>query len=374
MSSVNTIEAQAVITAHSTVEAHPWAEQVDANIVEREKERFHLYTLDELARLRPPSWLIDDVLPDRGVSIIYGAPGSGKSFLALDWALSIASGRDWHSRRVEPTNVVYVAAEGAYGYPMRIGAWHEANKVDSTEGVARIRFLDEPVHLGGSRREPRSGSDDVDLFVERLRNANPKIIPGLIIFDTLSRCLAGEDENSTKALSIVIENVEHLAAQFRCAVLLVHHTRRKDNEIRGSGVLAGAANMMASVRQRSSGVEVQCSKMKDSRRFDTLRFAFLSVGDSAVLATTTHDTEDVEETEKSELSENEILTLASLVDGMKRKEWRISVLSKAKELDHEIAESSIYRIINVLAEKDLVIERDDRFFRIQSEHNHTGDS
>jgi hypothetical protein len=52
-----------------------------------------LLTADELDGLPDPRWLVDGILPERAIAVLYGQPGIGKSFLALDWAFSIAAGR-----------------------------------------------------------------------------------------------------------------------------------------------------------------------------------------------------------------------------------------------------------------------------------------
>ena len=54
--------------------------------------RFKLLTVEEIAQLDPPKWLIAGILPEAGFSILFGEPGAGKTFIALDWALSIATG------------------------------------------------------------------------------------------------------------------------------------------------------------------------------------------------------------------------------------------------------------------------------------------
>ena len=85
--------------------------------------RFRLLTPDELDDLPDPQWLIENVLPEGGLAMLYSEPGVGKSFLALDWANAIASGGDWFGRKVASIDVVYVYAEGATGLKWRESAW-----------------------------------------------------------------------------------------------------------------------------------------------------------------------------------------------------------------------------------------------------------
>jgi lipopolysaccharide transport system ATP-binding protein len=51
---------------------------------------FELLDLDELEALPAPTWLIADLIADHGLSVLYGDPGAGKSFIAIDMALRLA--------------------------------------------------------------------------------------------------------------------------------------------------------------------------------------------------------------------------------------------------------------------------------------------
>jgi hypothetical protein len=59
-----------------------------AGVAPLEKTQAHrpdrLYTWQELKGLPEPDWLIDGVPPKDGLTVLYGAPGLGKTFLALD--------------------------------------------------------------------------------------------------------------------------------------------------------------------------------------------------------------------------------------------------------------------------------------------------
>jgi AAA domain len=62
----------------------------------------------------PPAvdWLIEDYLERDTVTQLFGDPGSGKSFIALDMALSIATGQEWHGHATKSGPVFYIAGEG----------------------------------------------------------------------------------------------------------------------------------------------------------------------------------------------------------------------------------------------------------------------
>jgi RecA-family ATPase len=103
---------------------------VDANqaAAQDPQRRFRLMTIQELMHQPPLRWVVENHIPAGGLAVLYGAPGGGKSFVALDLALSIAAGVPW--LKVEPVMqgaVVYIAAEGSAGLAMRLAAWKAAH-------------------------------------------------------------------------------------------------------------------------------------------------------------------------------------------------------------------------------------------------------
>ena len=81
--------------------------------------RFVLEPLRSLRQTLAGEWLIKGLLPSHGLAAIYGPPGCGKSFVALDCTMHIAAGIDWSGRKVKQAGVVYVAAEGGTGVRKR---------------------------------------------------------------------------------------------------------------------------------------------------------------------------------------------------------------------------------------------------------------
>src|SRR5207253_1972667 len=60
-----------------------------------------------------PEWLVEGWLVRDALNLLSGRGGGGKSFLALDLALRVATGRDWHGHALAAGPVIYIAAEGA---------------------------------------------------------------------------------------------------------------------------------------------------------------------------------------------------------------------------------------------------------------------
>jgi len=93
-----------------------------------QRPRFQLLSAAELLMRPDPEWLIEHWLTVGGVGTLYGSWGSGKSFLALDWALHVADGLPWLGDcSVRQGPVVYVVGEGVTGFKLRVAAWRKAH-------------------------------------------------------------------------------------------------------------------------------------------------------------------------------------------------------------------------------------------------------
>lgn len=95
--------------------------------------RIRLTRADQI-EMRPPHWLLRGMLERDTFALIFGDPGCGKSFLAIDWACRVATGTPWRGQAVKGGPVVYVAGEGQQGFGRRIRAWSEHHGV-SLAGV-----------------------------------------------------------------------------------------------------------------------------------------------------------------------------------------------------------------------------------------------
>lgn len=184
-------------------------------------------------------WLIDGWLPGGGALVaVVGKPKSGKSFAVVDMICSIGSAQPtWHGAVVSPARVLYIAAEGARGVPIRVAAWCRANGVASVPG---LDILPLPVAL-----------DDPDALTElaglmKAVTAQRAEKYQLIVADTLARSMIG-DENATKDMNALIAACNKMQ-RTGATVLLVHHLGKDGSRgARGSSALPGAVDGEISV-------------------------------------------------------------------------------------------------------------------------------
>ena len=230
--------------------------------------RAALLTPDDLDALPDPEWLIEDVITKSGISVLYGSPALGKTFLALDWAFRIGSGLKWFEREVKQGPVLYVYAEGVYGLKQRKTAWVQSTGLLGSD----VKFF--------PRAVPLLDSD----WVDALRALCAELRPVLVVIDTLARATAGADENSVKDMSRAVAACDSIREASDAAVMLVHHTGKDGSNYRGSSAIEGAADTMLHLVRRDDGsIELRCSKQKEAEEFDPIPVQLESVGPSAVI-------------------------------------------------------------------------------------------
>jgi hypothetical protein len=194
-----------------------------------ERPRLAMLTLAQVLALPDPRWLIRPLLTLGALVVLYGPPGSGKSFVALDWALSIAAQfTQWLGFDiVSPGPIVYVVAEGRGGIRKRLAAWLQEHG-GLIDGVFVIL---EPVQL--------LDENDINLLLIRITSLRPS----LVIFDTFASCFSG-DENAPRDMSAAIAAARQVIRETGATVILVHHTGKKGDEERGHSALRAAADAM----------------------------------------------------------------------------------------------------------------------------------
>ena len=197
------------------------------------EDLFGLRRYRDLLTLPDPTWLIDGIIPTQGFVGLYGASGSGKSFIALDWALSVATGRPWMGHATNQAPSIYIAAEGGSGIKRRVRAWAQYYNDNELPGAY---FLLEPLYV---REE-----GVVETFLANLEDERCDINPGMIVIDTLARSFGGGDENAATDMGHFIDRVNAIARDRHITMAVVHHTNVTGNRERGSGAFRGAADTM----------------------------------------------------------------------------------------------------------------------------------
>ena len=190
---------------------------------------------------------VQGVLTCTSFAVIYGEPGSGKTFFATDIALCVAAGMTWNNRRVEGGGVIYAALEGQRGFRNRIAAWKM--KHDGLEVPVNFAAIQSSVNL-------LSPDADVLTLIQRIKEAAATLggPVRLVVIDTLSRALSGGDENSSVDMGKLINNVGLIIQETGATVLMIHHSGKDAARgARGWSGLKGAIDTEIEVTRPEEG-------------------------------------------------------------------------------------------------------------------------
>lgn len=233
-----------------------------ADLLERVKApamRFKLLSDDDLCKMPPLKWRIKKVLPEIGLAAVFGASGSGKSFLVLDALQAIAEGREWFDCKSKCCNVIYCALEGEGGISGRVSAYRIRHGATSSN----IRYLVQPFSL-------LETGDIKDLAQAIQANGQGAEV---IVLDTLNRAAPGADENDSKSMGQIIAASKELQTLIGGLVILVHHTGKDTSKgLRGHSSLHAALDAALEVRRDGDRREWLIAKSKDGEDGETHPF------------------------------------------------------------------------------------------------------
>ncbi len=199
---------------------------------------FKVETVETLLAQPDPTWLIDGILQQGTLALVYGPPGCGKSFLMQDLAFHLGLGRPWFGRFYDPeqpTGVLYIAAEAGGGTATRVKAFcrhHGLTREQLAPERCQVNFVRATVDL----LDPETASAIELTWAAWANRFN------VFVFDTLSRCMPGGNENSPEHMTTAINTLDQIRTRTGATIIVVHHTplAEKDRPRGHSSLLAAA--------------------------------------------------------------------------------------------------------------------------------------
>lgn len=215
------------------------------------------------------TYLIKGVLAADTMSVIYGPSNSGKTFFTLDMTFHIATGRSWRGLRVNQASVLYLAAEGGRGVLNRVVALKKETGVTSA-----------PIAVKRAGMDLLHSEADLQAVYNLAKGvrANAPDLPLVIVIDTLSRIMAGGDENSAADMTALIRNIDAIRSATGAHVMLVHHTGKDTARgARGHSSLRAATDTEIEVQNEDGERAAQVQKQRDYQGGETFAFTLKSV-------------------------------------------------------------------------------------------------
>ena len=206
------------------------------------------FSVHGLASLPPVSWLINRVVPAKGLVSLFGACSSFKTFITLDLCLCIALGIDYFGIPTMQRNVLYILSEGEGDILDRVQAWCIGKGVDMEDLEGKVFFVTQPAPLNADGM-----LQNIYKTIEEIENSY-QIKIGLYTVDTVNRNMVG-DENSTRDMTSFVQACDDLRVHTGATVLLVHHTGyASSTRARGSSALVSAVDAeLCIVREATKG-------------------------------------------------------------------------------------------------------------------------
>jgi hypothetical protein len=203
----------------------------------------------------PSDPLIDGLLDEGALSVIYGDSGSGKTFVTIDMGFSVSTGTPWNGKGTKRGLVVYVAAEGGKRIKRRLAAIkkREADRYGENGEEPLFALISFPIDL-------RSSDANLNELLALIRGAEKEKGEKCVwvIVDTLSRAMAGGDENSPVDMGRIVTAADRIRAETLAHFSYVHHTGKDAARgARGHSLLRAATDTEIEVIPKSISVTKQ---------------------------------------------------------------------------------------------------------------------
>ena len=201
---------------------------------------------------------VEGLLTEGALSVVYGPSNVGKSFFALDLASCVAASIPFADREVEGGSVLYVALEGSHGAKNRVSVLKRMGR-----DLSNLAFTFAPISLyeeGGA-----SFVIEISSEIEELLGKPVK----MIIIDTLSRAMAGGDENSPVDMTTAIQNIDRIRQRTDCHVMVIHHSGKDASKgARGHSSLRAATDTEIEIEKIDERKIERASLAKNTKQRD----------------------------------------------------------------------------------------------------------
>ena len=254
----------------------PDFEQESAKAEEQAKTNpanlFEFLDVRQIKAQPDPVWMIDELINEKSLGFIFGPPGSLKTFLALDIALSTtAKLASWWGRKINRHGaVIYLCREGVASLKFRIMAWEKHRQAPADD--APFYLIRKTINF--------MNPQDVGVLLATVEAIAAKAgVPIAAVFvDTVSRVLPGAKENQQEDMSLFVTACEAVQQRFDCVVIGVHHTN-KSGGIRGSTVIPGAGDFLIETRREPGAQKgsIVLQKIKDGEDGQEFPFRVVKV-------------------------------------------------------------------------------------------------
>ncbi len=211
--------------------------------MDREEPRYKLYSAKDALSPQPPiNWIVENLIAEGTVSVLFGDAGSKKTYAMIDLAVCVAIGKKWLNFSTKQGSVLYVDEE--------MGARHISIRISET---IRGHGGDEnsPFFFTAIENFDLRKSEDKKKFRQLLIETKPQ----LVIIDALMDVLPGADENSVKDVLPVLKELKRIADLVGIAIIAIHHANKGGN-YRGTSAIKGGVDLLLKVESKQGNLMI----------------------------------------------------------------------------------------------------------------------
>jgi hypothetical protein len=214
------------------------------------KHRFHE---TELGELPPVEWILKPFIQSKSINMLSGESGTGKSYLAINWAKEMA----------KTETVLYLAVEDPSQYPERIQAWNVYHKFEPKNSKLYLETL----HVNLISKEK----------TEEIIQLNNDISPKLVVIDTWAAATAGSNEIDNGEIETILTNARRFTEAWDCAVLVVHHFNKIGTSERGGSALKAGIVQAMKAHVDQDSVRIEFDKTRNGKKPEDIYYRWESV-------------------------------------------------------------------------------------------------
>jgi hypothetical protein len=230
----------------------------------RPPTHFPLVYADEIHAGDAALDFVEGLLVEGGMSVWYGDSNVGKTFALLDVAIHVALGRPWRGREVDQGAVVYCALEGIAGIRNRIAAWLKHYGITPDRRALPLVVIPSAINM----LDPQA---DVPGLIQSVQAAEAELgrPVKMLCLDTLSRALAGGNENSPEDMGALVRSSDLVRQSTGSHLAYVHHSGKDTAKgARGHSLLRAATDTEIEI-SRAEGSEVSVMRVTKQRELES---------------------------------------------------------------------------------------------------------
>ena len=196
----------------------------------------------------PIDWIVEKLFSAGSVSVLYGDPGSKKTYAMIDCAVCVVLGKLWLGFTTEKSTVLIIDEEcGLRRLNRRIRQTVRGHTELEKMLLAYISIAQFDLQK------------EKDLLI--LEGKIKEIGAKFVIIDAFVDIMPGGDENSSQAVHPVFRGLRYIADKYQLAIVVIHHANRNGG-IRGSSAISGAVDME---------MKITSPKNSDTIKFETIK-------------------------------------------------------------------------------------------------------